>query len=63
MKCSVFITLPTNFVYLEKAPLGYTAKVTQPVQPVENGIEQCFAANIVQYCQQYCSALLHLITG
>ena len=44
----MFITLPTNFVYLKKAPLGYTAKVTQPVQPVENSIEQCFAANIIQ---------------
>ena len=27
----------------------------------ESSIEQCFAANIVQGCQQYCSAMLHLI--
>ena len=26
----------------------------------ENRIEQCFAAHIVQCCQQYCSALLYL---
>ena len=31
--------------------------------PDENSIEQCFAANIVQCCQQYCSTLLHLIAG
>ena len=30
---------------------------------VENRIEQCCAAHIVQCCQQYCSALLHLIAG
>ena len=29
----------------------------------EKSIEQCFAAHIVQCCQQYCSALLHLIVG
>ena len=29
----------------------------------ENSIEQCFAAHIVQGCQQYCSTLLHLIAG
>ena len=33
--------------------IPYTANV------VENRIEQCFAANIVHNCQQYCSALLH----
>ena len=27
----------------------------------ENSLEQCCAAHIVQCCQQYCSALLHLI--
>ena len=27
----------------------------------ENKIKQYFAAQIVQYCQQYCSPLLHLI--
>ena len=27
----------------------------------ENSIEQCFAAHIVQGCQQYCWTLLHLI--
>ena len=31
--------------------------------PDENSIEQCFAANIVQGCQQHCSTLLHLIAG
>ena len=30
---------------------------------VENSIEQYFGANIVQCCQQYCSALLDLIIG
>ena len=30
---------------------------------VENRIEQCLAAHIVQCCQQYCSALLHPIAG
>ena len=30
---------------------------------VENRIEQCCAARIVQCCQQYCSALLHPIAG
>ena len=29
----------------------------------ENSIEQCFAAHIVQGCQQYCSTLLRLIAG
>ena len=29
----------------------------------ENSLEQCCAAHIVQCCQQYCSALLHLIAG
>ena len=29
----------------------------------ENSLEQCCAANIVQCCQQYCSALLHMIQG
>ena len=31
--------------------------------PEENSHEQCFAAHIVQGCQQYCSTLLHLIAG
>ena len=32
--------------------------------PDESSIEQCFAAHIVQGCQQYCSTLLlHLIAG
>ena len=29
----------------------------------ENSLEQCCAAHIVQCCQQYCSAFLHLIAG
>ena len=29
----------------------------------ENSLEQCCVAHIVQCCQQYCSALLHLIAG
>ncbi len=29
----------------------------------ENRMQQCCAAHIVHSCQQYCSALLHLITG
>ena len=29
----------------------------------ENSLEQCCAAHIVQCCQQYCSALLHLTAG
>ena len=27
---------------------------------VENSVEQCFAAKVVQCCQQYCSGLLNL---
>ena len=30
---------------------------------VENRMQQCCAAHIVRSCQQYCSALLHLIAG
>ena len=30
---------------------------------VENSIVQCCAAHVVHSCQQYCSALLHLIAG
>ena len=30
---------------------------------VENRMEQCCAAHIVQCCQQYCPALLHPIAG
>ncbi len=30
---------------------------------VENRMQQCCAAHIVHSCQQYCSALLHLIAG
>ena len=30
---------------------------------VENRMQQCCAARIVHSCQQYCSALLHLIAG
>ena len=41
----------------------YTAKNYELQQVVENRIEQCCAAHIVQCCQQYCSALLHLIAG
>ena len=52
---------------LVKLAKPYTAKNEQPVRtpvtPDENSIEQCFAAHIVQGCQQYCSALLHLIAG
>ena len=29
----------------------------------EKSHEQCFAAHIVQGCQQYCSTLLHLTAG
>ncbi len=39
----------------------YTAKKTNLFRLDENRIEQCFTAHIVQCCQQYCSALLHLI--
>ena len=31
--------------------------------PDENSIEQCFAAHIVQGCQQYCSTLSDPIAG
>ena len=49
----------------EKAPPSrhYTAKNYELQQVVENRIEQFCAAHIVQCCQQYCSALLHLIAG
>ena len=30
---------------------------------LKTGFEQCCAVHIVQCCQQYCSALLHLIAG
>ena len=39
---------------------GYTAKTKNLFWPHENSIEKRFAANIVQDCQQYCSALLSL---
>ena len=41
----------------------YTAKKNNLFWPNENSNEQCFAANIVQGCQQYCSTLLRLIAG
>ena len=38
----------------------YTAKSEQPVLIVDkNRIKQCFAANVIRSCQQYCSALPH----
>ena len=46
--------------------LSYTGtqlKMNNLFWPDENSIEQCFAAHIVQGCQQYCSTLLHLIAG
>ena len=43
--------------------LGYTAKNHEFLKVVENRIEQCCAAHILQCCQQYCSTLLHLIAG
>ena len=50
---------------------GYSQKYMEATQqnmnnlfwPDENSIEQCFAAHIVQGCQQYFSAMLHLIAG
>ena len=43
------------------ACIVYTAKDEQPVyRVVENSIEQCCAAHIVECFQQYCSALLSL---
>ena len=35
----------------------------QKSEAVENRMQQCCWGNIVQCCQQYCSALLHLIAG
>ena len=34
-------------------PLTTEPKINNLLLPDENSIEQCFAANIVQYCQQY----------
>ena len=49
---------------LDSDYFNYTAKNEQPVlRPDENSNEQCFVAYIVQCCEQYCSALLHLIAG
>ena len=42
---------------------GYAAKMNNLFWADENSIEQCFAAHIVQCCQQYFSVLLHLIAG
>ena len=59
-------TLPSVRVYVQKflmASFAYTAKNYELQQVVENRIEQCCAAHIVQCCQQYCSALLHLTAG
>ena len=41
----------------------HSEKMNNLFLPDENSIEQCFAANIVQGCQQYCSTLLHLSAG
>ena len=42
----------------------YTAKsMTCSIKVVENRMQQCCAAHIVHSCQQYCSALLHVIAG
>ena len=41
----------------------YTAKNYDLFKVVENRMQQCCAAHIVHSCQQYCSALLSLITG
>ena len=41
-------------------------KMNNPFGPDENSIEQCFAANIVQYCQKYwasCWARISLHSG
>ena len=38
-----------------------TARYVNLLRVNGNSIEQCFAAHIVQCCQVYCSALLHLI--
>ena len=43
--------------------LSTQQKMNNLFWPDENSIEQCFAAHIVQGCQQYCSTLLHLIAG
>ena len=45
--------------------IRYTSKIAYSnlFRAIENSIEQCFATNIVQCCQQYCSALLHLVAG
>ena len=53
---------------LDEETAGKTAYSTQQKMnnlfwPDENSNEQCFAAHIVQCCQQNCSTLLHLIAG
>ena len=54
--------LAVNKAYLKSLGLyyDYTEKMNNLFWPDENSIEQCFAAHIVQCCQQYCSVLLSL---
>ena len=44
-------------------PLTYGSIHGQKSEAVENRMQQCCWGNFVQCCQQYCSALLHLIAG
>ncbi len=50
--------------YMHAVPkMQYTARNYHLFKVVENRMQQCCAAHIVHSCQQYCSALLHLIAG
>ena len=51
----------TLFFLLSLQQVAYFLLCTQFCGSVENRIEQCFIAYIVQCCQQYFSALLHPI--
>ena len=44
-------------------PTPTQQKMNNLFWPDENNIEECFAAHIIQGCQQYCSTLLDLIAG
>ena len=41
----------------------HIAKTNNLFRDNKNSIEQCCAIHIVQCCQRYCSAVLHLIVG
>ena len=55
--------LPKENLWSDFLDIWYYAGKKKLFGVVENSIEQFCAAHIVQCCQQYCSALLHLTEG